>query len=237
MTTQVEKLIERSYKVAGLYQQDRILTGSKQQEALTILNEFLDYLASNPSSIAFYNTLQFPVTSAQQSYILAPSGGDVVSNRIIELKFVVLISSGTRYPVKIAQDYEYYSQIYYQTSGARPYACFLQNNVDSSTINFIYKPDTSYTCEIKAKFVLDSLALSTDISNVPEYYIRFLKYSLAKELAIEYMPSNWTQAHETELTKITAAISNISDVDMSLRVNPIFTSGGRWWDHRLGVVI
>jgi len=237
MTTQVEKLIERSYKVAGLFQQDRILIGSKQQEALIILNEFLDYLASDPSGIAFYNTLQFPVVSGQQSYVFAPSGGDVVSNRIVELKFVVLISSGTRYPVHIVQDSEYYEQIYYQTSGARPYACFLQNGIDSSTLNFIYKPDTSYTGEVKAKFVLNHLTLNTDISNVPEYYIRYLKYALAKELAIEYLPANWTEAHETELKKIASSIKNISDIDYTLRTNPIFSNSSRWWDYRMGVIL
>lgn len=232
MTTQVEKLIERAYKLAGLFQEDRILGGTQQQEALEILNELLDNFAGNTAEIAFYQTLQFPVVAGQQCYILAPSGGDVVSNRLIELKYCVLISGDARYPVKVIKDYEYYTQIYYETSGACPYGVFLQNEIGKSILTFIYKPDTNYTADIKGKFILSHLALNSEITNVPAYYIIYLRYILAKQLALEFMASNWTTVHEQELEKIENKIINMSDTDYSIR-----TDCGRSPDYRLGVII
>jgi len=238
MVQKVAQLIEKAYRISGLYKLDRILEGSRQQEGLGMLNDLLDSFSSSPSHIAFYDILQFPVTSLKQEYVLSPSGGDIVSNRIVELKFCVLISAGVRYPVYVVQDTYYYKQIHYTSVNARPRLVFLQNAVNQSTINFFYKPDRDYTCEIKAKFVLSNLALNDFITNVPNYYIEYLKYSLARDLCIEYMPSNWTQLHEKKFEVLDSNLLNISDFNMSVIENQsLGSSRGSWMGTNLGVIL
>ena len=237
MALLVNKLITQAFKLAGLYQNDRNIDGFRITETLDILNELLDSNSANPTLIAFYRLLQFPITSSKSEYTFSRDpGADVDSDRIVDIKHVAVISGGIRYPVKVIDDYEYYISMYNTNSVGRPSSLILQNNIDVSTLTFLPAPDRSYTAEIKAKFVLKNISLNADITDVPAYYIRYLKFALAKELCFEYMPENWNQFKEQELMKLQNRIESMSDVDMSLRMSDALVGNRRFAYNRIGVI-
>jgi hypothetical protein len=220
MARTVNKLIEQSFKKAGLFTQDRVIEGFRTTEALDMLNDIISENSSDGTYVAFYKTLQFPVIAGTKSYTIGKNvGNDVDHERISDLKYCVLIYSNTRYPVKVLSDYDYYDNAWSVSESGRPSSVFVQNGIGESTLTFPLAPDANYTCEIKAKFILDTLALNTDITNVPPYFFRYWKYALAKDLALEYMPGNWGAAHEQVLQKLERHLQMINDIDMNLRVS------------------
>lgn len=238
MPKSVKRIIERAYKIAGLYRIDRILEGSRQQEALDILNDLLAGFADNNSKIAFYDTLSFPVIANQDQYIFAPSAGDVVSNRLMELKYVLLKTTNILYPVKVMTDKAYYTVRRSDTIQRRPRGCFLQNAVGKSILTFISKPDIDYDCEIKAKFILSEVNLTSDLSEVPAYYVNYLEYLLARELTMEYMPNNWTERHEKRFIDLEQGIINKSDYETDVILSDALSCGYyRYSDTRMGIII
>jgi len=236
MARTVNRLIEQSFRKAGLFTQDRSIDGYKVTEALDMLNDILDENSAEPSYVAFYEVLTFPMTAGKREYSIGTNvGNDVVHNRMCSLKEVALITTDTRYPVKIIDDREYYSVVYYESASGRPSSVFLQNEIGQSNLIFISSPDIAYDCEVKAKFILSNLTLNTDITNVPPYYRQYLKYSLAKELALEYMPKNWTPAHESRLVKLENHLRMMNDYDVTLRVSNALIGRRQWYYNNLGV--
>jgi len=236
MARTVNRLIEQSFRKAGLYTQDRSIEGYKVTEALDMLNDILDENSSEMSYVAFYELLTFAMTPGKREYTIGRNpGNDVDHNRISALKEVALIASGTRYPVRVISDRDYYSVIYYESAQGRPASCFIQNEIGQTNLIFIAKPDIAYDCEIKAKFILSDLELNTDITNVPPYFLQYLKYALAKELALEYLPRNWTERHETRLKKFEDHLRVMNDYDTSLRVSDALIGRRQWYYNNLGV--
>ena len=237
MTRTVNKLIEQAYKKAGLYTQDKIVQGYKVTEALDALNDVLDENSADSSYVAFYDVVTFPLVPGQSTYVVGTEvGDDVIHNRIVELKHMVLLTTGTRYPVEITSDYAYYSALYYESATGRPTTVFMTNSIGKTTLKFIVKPDIAYDCEMKVKSILSNLTLNTDITNVPPYYFQYLKYALAKELALEYMPENWTAHHEARFQRLEHHLRTMADIDTDLRVSSALIGRRQGYYNNLGVV-
>jgi hypothetical protein len=220
MATTVNKLIENAYKTANLFAEDRIIDGAKIIEGLNVLNEILDNFAGAPDLIAYDEILSFPITSSQREYTISrEAGADVDANRLVHLKYCIVKVSSIQYVVNVTTDYEYWRRNISLLIHTRPREVYLQNERGLSKIIFIHLPDRNYTCEIKGKFVLDNLTLNTDITNVPQYYLYYLRFKLAEYLALEYMSSNWTPKHEQMLQKLEKRILSAADIDTNLRIN------------------
>ena len=236
MARTVNRLIEQAFRKATLFTQDRIIQGYKIDEALYMLNDILDENSSEMSYVAFYDILTFALTPGKREYTIGLNpGNDVDHTRICALKEVALITTGTRYPVRVISDRDYYSVVYYESSRGRPSSCFIQNHIGQTNLILISAPDIAYDCEIKAKFVLSNLTLNTNITNVPPYYFQYLKYALAKELALEYLPANWTAAHERRLQKFEDHLRMMNDYDYSTRVSDALIGRRQWYYNNLGV--
>jgi len=236
MARTVNRLIEQSFRKAQLYTQDRIIEGYKITEALDMLNDILDENSAEASYVAFYQLLTFAMTPGKREYTIGRNvGNDIVNNRLVELKHVSLIASETRYPVRIITDNDYYSVIYYESAAGRPSSVFSQNEIAQTTLIFISKPDIAYTCEVKGKFILSDLELNTDIENVPPYFYQYLKYALAKELALEYLPANWTPNHEKRFMKLENHLRTMNDYDTSIRFSDALIGRRQWYYNNLGV--
>jgi hypothetical protein len=243
MTANVNLLIEGAYKTAGLFNEDQRIDGYRVTEALDYLNEIIDSFATSPKKIAFYHVLTFNMVAGQREYTLSDlAGSDIVYHRLVRLKYCVLIINGYRYPVDVIDDYDYYCMIYAETAQGRPTGVFFSNDMtgtgtyERSKLVFIKQPDQAYQCEIKGKFVLPTLTLNSDITIIPAYYMKLLRYSLAKELALMYHPQNWTADHEKNLIELKDATFSIADTDLSTRLGTDFLGNRRWYYNNLGVI-
>lgn len=243
MTTNVNKLIENAFKTAGLFTQDKRIEGSRVTEALDYLNELLDEFAAGPEYIAYYQDISFVMTPNQGQYVLSQAvAADVNSHRLVDLKYAVVETGGNRYPVDVIDDHEYFTIVYNTSITGRPSSVFLQNGIDilgneQSTLMFLKAPDIAYTCHIKGKFVLSHVLLNTGITTLPKFYMKFLRYALAKELAMQFMPKNWTQYHEQTYSKLRSMLTAITDINVSSNLPEGLIGRNRHYDPNMGVII
>lgn len=224
ITRTVNTLIEGAYKLIGVFSEERPLEGSRITEGLEYLQEILDHYASNDTRIAWDDTLTFNLVIGQQEYTFSKDGGaDVNSNRIVDLKYITIQDGDFSYPVIIQSDELWYYRKRKLNNTERPQQAFLQNALNQGTsseeskIFFFSKPDKTYTCLIKAKFILNAVALSQPLDEVPNYYHRFLKYALGRTLNDHYPGSTWNQKKEDTYTQLLENITNASDVSLDSR--------------------
>lgn len=234
ITRTVNTIIEGAYKLIGIYSEDRALSGQLTTEGLESLQEILDHFAATDTRIAYNSELNFNLTIDKAEYTLSKeAGADINSNRIVELKYVVLTDGDFDYPVKILSDEYYFNRKRQVTSTGRPVRVYLQNEVDTvnsaevSRLVFFTLPDKAYSCTVKAKFVLDAVSLSQPLDEVPNYYHRFLKYALGRELSSEYPGSEWDNLKEKKYIEMLENITNASDVDLTARTGPELLKYGR----------
>jgi len=236
----VNELIISAFATIGVYSPYKIVDGQDILSGLYYLNELLDYYQVNGVYIPFFKTLQFTMTANKDTYIIASSGSpDIVNNPLVEIDWVTLFYSLTdnvSYPVSIVSYDQYDTIVRNQQSYARPNKVILQRQASSSKLIFFPVPDYNYICNVRGKFYLYNLLLKDTFDELPGYYHRFLRYSLARELKCIYKSENWSAEQEKEYEVMLNEIRGNSDIALSIDQNPTFGVQSVVSDSRIGVV-
>jgi hypothetical protein len=214
-TTTANKIIDNAYEIIGIKAEDRNLSGGQLAKGLELLNSLLDDFASSTELIAYDSLLTFPLVIGQTTYVIKTSGGDVTSNQLAKLKYIILVDGDLQYPIAIVEDAIFYNSRRSLEIGGLPQQAFFQNGINESTIQFLRKPDKTYQCTVKGKFVLTNLTLNTTITNIPEYYNLFLQLSLGRILKGRYPGSTWDQTTEAEYTQRKNNLTSTSDTNLN----------------------
>ncbi len=215
ITRTVNTIIENAYKLIGLYSEDRALEQSRTTEGLYLLNALLDHYASNDKRIAYNSLLSFNLVIGQTTYSFSKKvGASVDSNRIVDLKYIILEDDDKNYPVNIQPDQFYFNNIRKTNVINRPIDAYFQNDIDESRIIFFTKPAKAYPITLKAKFVIDAVELSQPLDEVPAYMHLFLGYALGRILHDHYPGSVWTSTQEAQYQEMLANIINAADTSL-----------------------
>lgn len=213
-------IIEEAFKLIGVYTEFQgSLPGNRLAEGINLLNSIIETYGCQSNMIAYDDLLTFNLVVGQREYVLATSGGDVVSNRLVDIQYVTITRDDIQRPVDIVSKKYYYERPINLSLQGCPVSLFLQNqdgaNRGSSKLVFLIKPDYAYSCTIVGKFVLSYLTLGSNIINVPDYYLEFLKYSLADYLKDRYPGSLWDKKKQDKLDFLSRSIQSMTDIDIS----------------------
>lgn len=213
--TTVDKLIQRSARIIGLNSDDRNLSNHKIAEGLEVLNELLDSFFTQPDVLAYFSSVQFNLVTGQKSYEFSREvTADVNSNKIAQLKSVYLVDTNVVYPMWVQKDYIDWEVRRTTDRQTRPFQVYLQNDILKSFVIFDVLPDKNYECNLKAKFALSNVSLSTDLTVLPDYYVNFLKYALGRELNTSYPGTVWNANLEARYKDAKKYIIGVSDDDL-----------------------
>lgn len=216
LTRTANEIIEGAFKLIGIFSEDRALEKGRTNEALDILNELLDSYANAPSQIAYNSEVIFNLVIDQQSYTFSEDiAADVNTRKIAELKYVTIKDDNLNYPVDILPDEFLLNRTHLTAARGRPQRCFFQNENELSTITFFSLPDKTYECRIKAKFILENVALNENLNEVPRSYHLFLKFALGGLLNSHYPGSTWTTKNESFYQSLLKDIQASSDLDLN----------------------
>lgn len=215
-------IIKEAFGKIGLNPEDGNLSGNKAQIGLDFLNAQLEQYESENQLIAYNGLLNFPLVAGQEKYIISPDSGlspDVIANKIVRLKYVVITSDSIQYPVDIVEDFVWYRHGQNLNLTGRPRQIYLQNEPKITNLIFLKKPEKVYECIIKGKFNLSTLDFTTDITTLPRYYILFLIYELARILADYYPGTDWSQLSESIYQRYKSNLTSGNDNDLTVRTS------------------
>lgn len=228
-TRTADQLIKKAYRIIGFNAKDRNLPQDYVIEGLYNLNILIDSYSIAPQIIAYDHVLSFPLVIGQLNYVISDQvTADVTNRRLVSLKYVNLEDGNHSYVVKIESDRLYYDFDRDNTVTRRPSHCFLQLDVGESILSFIEKPDKTYTCIVKGKFILDQLDLTSEITALPIGYHNFLTYALARQLSSELQGSNWSDLSENIYQASLEDVRSNSDKTLELKDDNFFVFRGRY---------
>ena len=215
-------IIDDAYKIIGMHSEDMALSDGRTVEGLQNLNELLSNYSANQTKIAYEKQLSFPVTAGKQKYTFSTAiGADVYSQLIVNLKLINLQNGTLLYPVDIQPDIIYYRRAQSLSDTGRPTQAYFQKENEQSFIFFFEKPDINYTCTIKAKFMIDKVALNQPLNEVPDYYHKFLSYALGRDLNDKFPGSIWDQKKEQVYQELLKDIKGATDLNFNMDTGAI----------------
>jgi hypothetical protein len=220
--SQVERtandLIIQALRQTGEFRTNDPIDGYHIPQALDLLNQILDSLSASNITIPWVNTIEFPMEIGKDTYSVSTlPGADISGNRITDLIYanfrLIPLDNSIIQPISVLQDVSYYINPRFSDLKALPSLVFLENRDLESLIKFYPKPDQEYPITLKVKQMLDSVSLNTVLTAIPQFWHRFLRYLLTKELIPFYPTQNWKPEAEQELQSIFQTImGNTADL-------------------------
>lgn len=211
-------IINNAFYMLGEFTPNKIPEARDITTGLYILNDMFDYYSSRGVYIPFFNTVSFTMVPNQGTYTFSNviTNPDVTSERIVEIDFINVIQDEVSYPVTILPQSQFKNMTRWTNLAAWPDTVYLQREVYVSKLVFYPLPQLPFVCEVVGKFMLDHLELHDQLSEIPPYYYRFLRYALARELKEFYPSSNWSETSENEYKIMFESLVSATDLDVSL---------------------
>lgn len=200
-------------------------------DALRLLNELLSTFNANNLLIPYQSDLEFTIEANVPIYRIAPTGTApvdgimVTSQPFIEVNYIDVYWNNIQYPIRILTDKNVLdtfrsTDITTIPDGARVHQLVAEDTNESATdIIFYSPPNQDYECKIRGKRMLLAAELQTDITGLPDYYFRYFRLWLAKEITALYPTNGWTDQQERDLRMAKNVIMGSSDQDLWVR-NP-----------------
>lgn len=230
----------KTVRLVTIFQQPR---AEYLADALSLLHELISTLNASEVMIPYQKNLTFNLIANKREYRIAPTGiVDVVHEPFASVNYINIYWQGIQYPVSIITDLNELD-IFKATNidtipdSARVHQVIAEDTNEPATdIIFFNAPDQVYECRIRGKALLTQPTLQTDITGLPDYYQRYFRLWIAKEIN-RYYPTNGLSAQdEQDLMLAENLVRSASDLDLWVRVPGYLSKRDPYlYNTRLGV--
>lgn len=217
------ELILESYYLAKILDPQEQSEGYYLTDGLRVLNESLVQWSSLGIYIPAIKTLPVNLTANNYLYAVSPQIIEILQANIVD-------ASNVKYPLIIA-DEKLQNSFNYDIIKTRPSYVYMRQNQDlideetglpSTNLYFYPTPNTTFTANLTIKRIMLEFGLNDDLTTIPSYYIKPLKFQLAIDLGLIYGTSAKFDARfDKEYDRLMTQLKAANRQDMSvLGVNP-----------------
>jgi hypothetical protein len=231
-------IINNAFYLIGEITPDVIPPAPMIARGLFLLNDLLDSFSGEGVYIPTIKEITVTLIPGQATYIVSNIvPADFNFNRLVELDFVTIQVQTIDYPVQVVDRAVILNNVRYPSLQAQPSKVYIDRLDLQTNLTFYPTPNLAYTTKIRAKFMLNSLALFQVINEMPRYSYRFLRYALGRELSSYYPSSTWTQKQEDDYLKMYQVIKGSAEINILIDPDPILMQSYRYGYYDLFGVI
>jgi hypothetical protein len=203
------QLIKEAYYLAKILDPAEEIEGFYLTEGLDVLNQGLAQWVSLGVNIP--NVTNVPVSLTTNNFLYS------VSPQIVEIKQANIVdSANVKYPLLIADEFQQ-NTFNYDIVKARPSYVYMRQNGElideetdaaSTNLYFYPTPNANFTVNLTVKELILEFGLEDELSTIPSYYIKPLKFYLAQDLSIIYstvLPPRFDKEYERLMREMKAA--------------------------------
>lgn len=228
---QAKELIKQAFYKVNIFDPNEEILGVDIDTGLDLLNEIIAQWSSLQIYIPLTQNITLDIKSSVYEYVVSPLimaliDGHIVSsdNTLSVLTQVFDATENTfNYPLTPGLPDSIYIEPRYQLFD-------ITTGEPSSVIKVFPVPDADYTVTLTVKTILREVDLQDELSQVPRYYYRALKYELGMELCNDYSQAA-PPIFATKYREIIDQLKAANRKDLSLvNSNPFL--GWRWYTPR-----
>ena len=233
MAETVKQFVADSYQLVSASSPTVPLQGSDNLIGIALLNRLVSAYSGTglmltvPQEIIYNVGIgQATITFGSPTFIPTPN---VTSGRLANLQDAWLLLDGVTYPlVQENRDVFYESYKYDPQQGLPRFVIFLPGT-NITTLRIYPAPSQVYELHIYGKFELPVLTQNSTMAGFPDYYIRYLQFALAKELAAyKGRMQAWTPFLEEMYTDAKKDMESVSSVNLTVQTENESLLNGSW---------
>lgn len=180
-------------------------------------------------------TLTIAATLSGQSNLkfihstIDPTNAYIKEGRLANLDSAWLQLSGVTYPLIYKSRDEFLAAWKYEPLKGLPRFLITFPDTDIVSAQLYPAPSQFFDFFARAKFQLTDLTSNDDMSSLPQYYIRFLLYAVAKDVAFFSGRSEaWTEKLESQYMQAKDVMESASEVNLSIAGDEQSLLNGAW---------
>lgn len=217
----VREFIQDCYRLISAHTPTAPLYGDDLSLGIRKLNQVLASYSGNGLLITVAETQRITV-NVGQTEVTSGSPDDLpepnmIDGRLANLANAWLEFSGVTYPLDIVNNDIFFSG--YRVENLLGLPCMVVPFYDRhvTRVRLYPAPSQPYELFLQGKWQIPRLRSTDDMSAVPEYYIRFLMFATAKDIAFSKGRSEaWTEKLEAEYRDARDEMVGVSDVNLEL---------------------
>lgn len=239
MVQTVKQFVSDAYQLISANSPTVPLHGNDTSKGVQFLNELLKAYSSSSLLLTIAKKVQFVlpinkqfITFADPAFLPAP---DVPSGRLTNLENAWLQLNGVDYPLIDESRGVFFGSYKFEPQLGLPRFVIITNDLDVTTMQFYPAASQQYDVFVYGKFELPLVNENSDMSLLPLYYQRYLKFALARDLAFYKGRSDaWTSKLEMMYQEARDDMESTSTMNLVIdSANESYLNGS--WRLRAGI--
>lgn len=230
----VREFVADSYQLVSAATPTVPLHGNDLSKGIQFLNELLASYSSSGLLITVEKLVEVDVVQAEGLITFGPANYSPTptvtsEGRLANIENAWVNLEGVDYPLVPEQRSEFQSSYKYAPLEGLPRYVIYYPGTNITTLQIYPAPSQLYTLFVYGKFQLNTLTANDDMSSLPTYYIRYLRFALAKDVAMyKGRASAWTEVLEGMLQKATDDMVAASGINLDININQESWLNGAW---------
>lgn len=229
----VKGFVRDSYQLVSASSPTVPLHGDDMSKGIQFLNELLQSYSATGLMTTIAKHITFPLAIGQQEvtfgapdYIPTP---DVTVGRLSNLQNAWLVLDGVTYPLIDESRNTFFASYKYDPQLGLPRFVIITNETDLTRMRFYPAASQVYEVNIYGKFQLPVLGENDTMAILPAYYIRYLRFALAKDLAVyKGRMEAWNEKLEQMLVNAQKDMVSVSSVNLNIETEQESYLNGAW---------
>lgn len=221
MVQTVKEFVNDAYQLITAQSPTVPLAGNDFNKGLQFLNELIASYSGTGLLLTVATEVSTNVVTGQMFVEFAASGGDVNIGRLANIEDAYLTLTGVTYPLIPVSIHSFNEQYKYAPLQGLPIYAIILDQINETRLQLYPAPSQAYGLTIVGKFELASLNSNSNMAGLPNYYQRFLKLALARDLAFYKARSEaWTDKLDKQLLVAMDDMESVSEINLNV-TNPI----------------
>lgn len=233
MVQTVRQFIHQAYRLINPGNPTQALHGNDEQQGILIMNELLDFYASTGLMLTIAKETNIALTVGQQFVVVGPSTfvptPDITLGRLANLESAWLLLDGVTYPLIQENRDEFLASFKYDPLQGLPRMILTYPDTEVVRLRLYPAPSQFFQFYMRAKFQLTNFTANDDMSSLPSYYSRYLKFAVAKDIALYKGRSEaWTEKLEQTYREAKDIMEASSEVNLTITGARASLLNGAW---------
>lgn len=229
----VKAFVNDSYQLVSANSPTVPLQGNDMSKGVQFLNELLQAYSATGLMLTIAKHISFTlpigvqeITFGSPSQIPVP---DVTQGRLANCQNAWLLLEGVTYPLILENRNVFYQSYKFDPQVGLPRFAIITNETDLTRMRFYPAASQVYEVNLYGKFQLPILTENDDMSSLPEYYKRFFRIALSKDLALYKGRSQaWSALLQQEYMDAKKDMESVSSINLNIETEQESYLNGSW---------
>ncbi len=226
----IKEFISDSYQLITANSPTVPLHGNDTFFAVKRLNKLISYWSGTGLMTTIAKEVTVPLAIGQQNVTFyTPLPDSTIEGRLSNLQNAWLLLDGETYPLIDQSRNEFLASFKYDPQLGLPRYCIIYNQTDLTTMRLYPGPSQFFELHVYGKFEPPPLDENSTMTQFPEYFLRFLNFALARDLAaFKGRMSAWTPDLKELYMEAKQEMDANSSINLAIEADLDSSLNGSW---------